>query len=180
MNKNDKNHRDGKPPILPEVTQGRSGRGGILWVLAIAAVLGYMWDNSPQMQALLKPVPVAEAAEASPFATVAEVKPDWQKLKGKWLRPDGGYIIEIKKLDDSGKMDAAYFNPKPIRVARAEATRDGATIKVFIELRDVNYPGSTYTLTYEPGSDQLKGIYFQAVQQQSYEVVFIRLKGNET
>ena len=77
-------------------------------------------------------------------------------------------------------MDAAYFNPKPIHVARAEASRSGAAIKVFIELRDVNYPGSTYTLTYEPGSDQLKGIYFQAVQQQSYEVVFVRLKGNES
>jgi len=34
---------------------------------------------------------------------------------------------------------------------------------VFIELRDVNYPGSTYSLTYEPASDQLKGIYYQAV-----------------
>ena len=180
MHKNDKNHRDGRPPILPEVTQGRSSRGGMALVLAVAAVFGFLWHNSPQTQALLTVVPFVEAAATNPSATIAEAKPDWQKLKGKWLRPDGGYIIEIKKLDDSGKMDAAYFNPKPIHVAKAVATREGAAIKVFIELRDVNYPGSTYTLTYEPGSDQLKGIYFQAVQQQSYEVVFIRLKGNET
>jgi hypothetical protein len=182
MNKNDKNHRDGRPQIPPEVTQGRSGRGGKVLVLAIAAaaVFGFLWHNSPQAQALLTVVPVVEAAATPPPATAAETKPDWRKLKGKWLRPDGGYIIEIKKLDDNGKMDAAYFNPKQIHVARAEASRNGTAIKVFIELRDVNYPGSTYTLTYEPGSDQLKGIYFQAVQQQSYEVVFIRLKGNET
>ena len=180
MNTSSKNHRNGRPQIPPEVTQGRSGRGGMLLVLAIAAVFSFFWHNLLQAQALLTVVPVVEAAATNPSATAAENKPDWQKLKGKWLRPDGGYIIEIKKLDDNGKMDAAYFNPKPIHVARAEATRNGAAIKVFIELRDVNYPGSTYTLTYEPGSDQLKGIYFQAVQQQSYEVVFVRLKGNET
>jgi len=180
MNTNGKNHRNGRPSFPIDVKQGRSGRGGMVLVLAIVAVLGYMCDNSPQALALLTVVPVVEAAATPPPATAAETKPDWQKLKGKWLRPDGGYIIEIKKLDDNGKMDAAYFNPKPIHVARAEASRSGAAIKVFIELRDVNYPGSTYTLTYEPGSDQLKGIYFQAVQQQSYEVVFVRLKGNET
>lgn len=180
MNQIGNNHRDNRQSFLPAFTQDRSGRGSKVWVLAIAAVLCFLWHHSPSAGALLTIIPVVEAAATPPPATFAEAKPDWQKLKGKWLRPDGGYIIEIKKLDDNGKMDAAYYNPKPIHVARAEATRNGADIKVFIELRDVNYPGSTYTLTYEPGSDQLKGIYFQAVQQQSYEVVFIRLKGNET
>ena len=91
-------------------------------------------------------------------------------------RPDGGYILEIKRIADNGAMDAAYFNPKSIHVARAEASRDGEATKVFIELRDVNYPGSTYTLTYDPGSDQLKGIYYQAVEQQRFEVNFVRMK----
>ena len=48
--------------------------------------------------------------------------------------------------------------------------------KFFIELRDVNYPGSTYTLTYDLASDQLKGIYFQAAEQQRFEVAFVRVK----
>ena len=49
-------------------------------------------------------------------------------------------------------------------------------IKVFIELRDVNYPGSTYTLAYDSAADQLKGVYFQAVEQQQYEIRFERTK----
>ena len=46
-------------------------------------------------------------------------------------------------------MAAAYFNPRPINVSQAEAALDGTTVKVFIELRDVNYPGATYHLTYD-------------------------------
>ena len=49
-------------------------------------------------------------------------------------------------------------------------------MKVFIELRDVNYPGSTYTLTYDPASDQLKGVYYQAVEKQRFPVAFVRMK----
>jgi hypothetical protein len=39
-----------------------------------------------------------------------------QKLKGRWQRPDGGYIMEIKSVASDGAMDAAYFNPKSIHV----------------------------------------------------------------
>ena len=102
--------------------------------------------------------------------------PGFQVLKGRWQRPDGGYVIEIKNIDRVGKMEAAYFNPRPIHVAKANAARDGNTTKVFIELRDVNYPGSTYNLTYDPKNDQLKGVYFQAALKQTFDVVFDRLK----
>jgi hypothetical protein len=61
-------------------------------------------------------------------------------------------------------------------VARAEVSQEETTTKVFIELRDTNYPGSTYTLTFDPQSDQLKGTYFQAALQQSFDVVFVRIK----
>ena len=97
-------------------------------------------------------------------------------LNGRWLRPDGGYVLEIRAVDAGGKIDAVYLNPKPINIAKAEATRDGSTVKVFVELRAPNYPGSTYTLTYDPQQDQLRGIYFQAVQQQSFNVFFARMK----
>ena len=97
-------------------------------------------------------------------------------LNGHWLRPDGGYVLEIRAVDASGKIDAVYLNPKPINIAKAEATRDGSTLKVFVELRAPNYPGSTYTLTYDREHDQLKGIYFQAVQQQNFNVFFVRMK----
>ena len=102
--------------------------------------------------------------------------PGVQQLKGKWLRPDGGYVVDIKTVADGGTMDVAYFNPQPIKVSRAEASQEGATIKVFLELRDVHYPGSTYTLRYDPASDQLKGVYYQAALQQRFEVVFVRMQ----
>lgn len=118
--------------------------------------------------------PPAAVSATNPPASAAAPNPEFQKLKGKWLRPDGGYVLEIKTVEDGGELDAAYLNPKPIHVAKAEASMDGAVMKVFIELRDVNYPGSTYTLTYLPENDQLSGIYYQALQQQRFEVVFVR------
>src|SRR5215472_17314459 len=90
--------------------------------------------------------------------------PDFQTLKGRWLRPDGGYVLEIRKMAADGTMDAAYLNPRPINVSRAKATRYKTTLRIFVELRAPNYPGSTYTLTYDPKRDELYGVYFQAVQ----------------
>ncbi len=99
----------------------------------------------------------------------------FQKLTGRWLRPDGGYILEIKSVNDTtGQMDAGYFNPNPINVSKAEASREGATVKVFVELRAPNYPGSTYTLAYDPATDHLTGMYFQAALKQQFDVDFER------
>ncbi len=75
-----------------------------------------------------------------------------------------------------GRVEAEYLNPKPIPVSKAEVTRTGGTIRLFIELRGTGYPGSTYTLTYDPTTDELRGIYYQAALQQNFEVAFIRVK----
>ena len=95
-------------------------------------------------------------------------------LPGRWVRPDGGYVITIKSVDAAGKLDAAYANPNPLPFAKAEATRDGKTIELFFELRAGGYNGSTYRLTYDPLNDTLKGDYFQAVVQQKFDVYFAR------
>lgn len=79
-------------------------------------------------------------------------------------------------MEPDGKMDAAYFNPTQINVAKAVALKDGQALKIFIELRDVNYPGSTYTLAYQPENDQLVGIYYQAATQQRFDVFFERMR----
>ena len=129
-------------------------------------------------------VPTGEAATtqakgvsaATASETPSDAKPSFEVLKGRWLRPDGGYVVEIKSVDASGKMDASYSNPKPINVSKSEASRDGAAMKVFIELHDVNYPGSTYDLLYDPANDRLQGIYYQAALQQRFEVFFVRMK----
>ncbi|MGH7495801.1 MAG: hypothetical protein ACREOO_25875 [bacterium] len=118
----------------------------------------------------------AAGSGGRPAGGVAPAQPDFQKLKGQWQRPDGGYVIDIMNIEANGKMQAGYYNPRPIHVARAEAADEGATLAVFIELNDVNYPGSTYTLRYDPANDQLHGVYYQAALQQNFEVAFVRMK----
>jgi hypothetical protein len=95
-------------------------------------------------------------------------------LVGEWVRPDGGYVLAVSGVAPDGTASASYFNPRPIRVARAEAKRESGLVGLFVELRDVNYPGSTYTLGYDTATDQLKGIYYQAAQGAQYEVAFSR------
>lgn len=97
-------------------------------------------------------------------------------LVGRWVRPDGGYLITIRGVGAGGRLDAGYQNPNPLPFARAEASRDGTAIKVFLELRAGGYDGSTYTLTYDPANDVLHGVYYQAVAQQSFDVYFERAK----
>jgi uncharacterized protein (DUF2147 family) len=138
----------------------------ILLSVALAATFSFWWWESKYRDLPSASLPASEAA----------AKSEIQKLKGKWIRPDGGYVVEIKRVDDGGNMDAAYFNPYPIHVSRAQASTEGGAIRVFIELRAQNYPGSTYTLMYDPERDQLQGIYYQALQQQSYEVAFVRME----
>jgi hypothetical protein len=128
--------------------------------VAVAAAVGFWWSRG------------REAGIAPP----ATPKAAFEKLTGRWQRPDGGYIIEIRSVEPDGRLNASYFNPQPINVAKAEALQRGGTVSVFIELRDVNYPGSTYSLTYDPANDSLKGIYFQAAIKQTFDVFFIRLQ----
>lgn len=101
---------------------------------------------------------------------------EFQKLLGRWERPDGGYVLEIRAVDGSGQLEAGYFNPAPIRVERAAAVLEAGQAKVLVVLRDTGYPGCTYTLSYDAVADQLFGQYFQATQQQTYDVTFARLK----
>ena len=105
---------------------------------------------------------------------LAQTQPDFLALTGRWFRTDGSYVIEIRSVDPGGRMQAAYYNPNPINVSAAQASRSGAAVTVFIELRAPGYPGSTYTLIHDPKNDQLKGIYHHAGLQQKFEVVFVR------
>lgn len=85
-------------------------------------------------------------------------------------------MIEVRGADSEGRLEAGYFNPSPIKVSQARAYQEGGVTKVFVELRDENYPGCTYKLTYDAQSDQLFGQYYQATMQQTYDVTFGRLK----
>lgn len=118
----------------------------------------------------------AAAAEKTDAVKAPSAQSDFQRLEGKWVRPDGGYVLELRNVRKDGSLTAAYFNPRPIKVFRAEAAKKDGTLTVFVELRDVNYPGSTYKLQYDPATDRLKGTYFQAVERQTFNVQFLRAR----
>lgn len=118
----------------------------------------------------------ANGRDKSSGTRLAQAMIELEVLKGRWVRPDGGYAITIKSVDPSGKMDATYANPNPIDVAKALVSREGGVLRVFLELRGARYDGSTYTLTYDPTGDRLSGVYFQAVLNQKFEVIFQRAK----
>jgi len=122
--------------------------------------------------------PAAPTATAVPTATTpaasAPAGTGFEKLAARWLREDGGYILEIRSVSPEGKADAAYYNPRPITVAKAEAFSENGALTLFVELRAPNYPGSTYRLVYDPANDTLVGTYFQALQKQTFDVSFVR------
>jgi hypothetical protein len=126
--------------------------GVILLAIAVMASHG-IWDKS---------------------ATAAKTDP--AKLVGRWMRTDGGYVLQLSNPIFDGRLTATYFNPRSINVARSEWKFQDGHLIVFVELRDEGYPGSTYTLVYQPGTDRLVGIYFQAALRQQFDVVFERKK----
>jgi hypothetical protein len=80
---------------------------------------------------------VVLALSCGAVTSLAMAENDFQRFAGRWLRADGGYVLE---------------------------------------LRDANYPGSFYNLRYDPKNDRLMGTYFQAVQRETYDIEFVRIK----
>ena len=114
------------------------------------------WESMPPAEAVSEPV-------------------DLQRLVGQWMRTDSPYVIEIRQVSEDGTLEASYYNPRSINVSIAKAENKNGTLEVFVELRDTGYPGSNYTLKYNPGNDSLEGIYFQAALQQKFNIAFTRL-----
>ncbi len=138
-----------------------------LSVLAIVVIciVGTVW-----------PMVGAVFAEGGNSPKQNQVKTDVELLEGRWVRPDGGYILELWDVKKDGSVSAAYYNPRPIKVFSAKWSRRDGKINLFVELRDVNYPGSKYNLQYDLKSDRLKGTYFQAVEKQTFNIEFVRAK----
>ena len=108
-----------------------------------------------------------------PAQAIELISPDMLAIQGRWIRTDAPYVIELRHAKD-GSLQAAYFNPKPINVGKTEIAEQGGMVQVMVELQDVNYPGSTYVLSYDRSQDLLQGIYFHPATKQSYEVGFVR------
>ncbi len=172
MSKKAKKHRN--TALASQPAGKRSAAGTVGLVLGVAMpMLAVSWWAWPGLR---KPESASQSRLSSEPAGKTDAAPrsEFQRLKGRWVRPDGGYVVDVREIDVGGRMDTSYFNPKPIHVSQARASQEGTATRVFMELRDVNYPGSTYNLTYNAREDQLEGVYYQAFLQQSFDVVFRR------
>ncbi len=124
----------------------------------------------------------ALAVVAAYFAFPQEKEPppagpaDPQKLVGKWARTDGDYLLDVRRVGEDGRAEVVYLNPRPINVSKAEVKVEGGAVRLFVELRDQGYPGSTYTLTLDSRLEALKGTYVQPAQGQRFDVAFVRTK----
>src|SRR3954462_4554421 len=117
----------------------------------------------------------AEPLAGAPVATsTSELPTAFDALPGRWVRPDGGYVIAIRSVDAGGKLDANYANPNPLPFYAAMATEEGGKLKLFFELRAGGYNASTYKLNYDAAGGRLTGTYYQAVARQTFDVVFVR------
>jgi hypothetical protein len=176
MSKSKNRKRNNNPPAPAANGRRLLGIAAVVVTVGVVAACAFWWSKGPHGEASPAVAPEAAINSTNQALPSATASPGFEKLKGKWMRPDGGYVVEIRSVEPGGRMDAAYFNPRPINVSQAHALQEGAVTKVLIELRDANYPGSTYTLAYDAASDELKGIYYQAALQQQFEVFFVRMK----
>ncbi len=140
-----------------------------LVVLAVAVAAVYVLYNYSDRNPSIEQIsPLAKSGMKGTFNP--------NKIIGTWVRPDGGYIISISKINSDGTLQAGYYNPNPINIGQAKISLKDDTAKLFLELRDedAGYPGCTYDLSYDRRTDQLTGIYYQAVIKQNYNIVFLR------
>ncbi len=54
------------------------------------------------------PVPPVQAAPARKADEVSS-----ERLVGRWLRPDGGYVLEIRGAQADGRLNTAYLTRAP-------------------------------------------------------------------
>ncbi len=145
--------------------------------LLLMAVVFFCFGCNQTEETIATAVPVeaakavSEQAKPSPTATINK-----NKIAGNWIRTDAPYKLKISGLSDDRSLKAEYFNPKSIHIAKATWSNENGVMKIYIELRDENYPGSNYTLFYIPDKDLLAGKYFQAVEGVTYDVGFMRAK----
>lgn len=146
--------------------------GGLLALGAVIAMMVYVLNKDDATRQSAPPVAEETKAPARPARARTL---DTGKLVGRWLRSDGNYALEIRSVSAGGKVDAAYFNPSPVNVSKAEVSSENGEPQLLVELRDRGYEGSYYTLAYESDTDCLTGVYHQLTIGQQFEVEFVRM-----
>ncbi len=83
------------------------------FVLPVISVVGVVW--------LMAGTVFAQSGDPTgqiPKQTSPQT--DVQILEGRWIRPDGGYVLELGEIKKDGSLKASYFNPRPIKVFSAK------------------------------------------------------------
>ena len=132
-------------------------------VIALFAVVLFVW-------LLCSPVLAGQEEDIKESSGFTAAK----RLEGRWVRENGGYVLILQDIKADGSIKAFYLNPRSINVHEATWKFEDDRIFLYVELRDVNYPGSNYTLMYRASNDSLWGSYYQAVQKQTMDVKFVR------
>jgi len=166
---------DAAPLPAPRNRQKMRLRAGVFFaVLAcVAAAIAYRLQSGDGTAA--SPASGQESAHAAPVVVSQNAlsETERQRLIGRWRRADANYVLAINRVASDGQIDAAYLNPRPIHVSKAIAASESGKTTVMIELRDRLYPGSYYTLAYDPRADRLSGVYHHLGVHQEYDVVFV-------
>ena len=132
-------------------------------VIAAFAVIYFVW-------LLYDPVLASQEQKTQESSGFSAAK----KLEGRWVRAEGGYVLVLQDIMPDGSLKAFYLNPRNINVHVANWKFEDERLFFYVELRDINYPGSNYTLMYRAAKDVLWGSYYQSVQKQTMDVYFVR------
>ncbi len=120
---------------------------------------------------------IAESGiSANKLMDLEQRTPDEHLLLGEWSRTDSIGILKITALFNTPKLKAGYFNPKAMNVGKANWTKTGTLLSVFVEFRDNECPGCSYKLNYNPQRDMLVGEYSKASNGFTLPVEFARKK----
>jgi hypothetical protein len=97
--------------------------------VAMSLAAGSLAIAAGIVSAQADPLPGAPAVSSTSETSTSASPTAFAPLPGRWVRPDGGYIISIKSVDAGGKPDASYANPNPLPVY----TRDGDRRRPHVE-----------------------------------------------
>ncbi|MGG7034840.1 MAG: hypothetical protein ACI7YS_06545 [Flavobacterium sp.] len=106
----------------------------------------------------------------------SDTDPDKNLLIGEWSQTETRNLIKITETLEIGKLELEVYNPTKIEIEKANWSKTGNLLSVYIELQNENLTRSNYKLNYIPQRDVLVGEYFQATDSTRYSVEFIRIK----
>lgn len=138
--------------------------------VALAIALFGLWISRQAQMGAQRSVPQPAGAPGA-MPTVAA---SFASLEGQWKRADNDHRLTIHHVAAGGAVEVSYQSPRPVRIARAQASAPGGVLRLFVELGDAAAAGSSYELAYNPQLDCLQGTFFNALIGQRFQIMLQR------